>query len=59
MLIKKDDNQKQMKEFIKSKYYEFVESIQNINECKTMIKVTDEVLNNLEENIQVLPILYN
>ncbi len=42
-----------MKEFIKSKYYEFVESIQNINECKTMIFVTDEVLNNLEENIQV------
>jgi hypothetical protein len=42
-----------MKEFIKSKYYEFVESIQNINDAKILIKYTDEVLMQLEDNIQV------
>jgi hypothetical protein len=41
-----------MKEFIKAKYYEFVESIQNINDCKGLIKHTDDVLLHLEENIQ-------
>ena len=45
-------NKTQMKEFIKSKYYEFVESIDNIKECKTVIKLTDEVLQNLENSIQ-------
>lgn len=50
---KKDENQLLMKEFIKSKYYEFVESIENINNCKSLIKFTDEVLLNLEDNIQV------
>ena len=42
-----------MKKFIKSKYYEFVESIQNINDCTKLIKDTESVLNNLESNIQV------
>lgn len=42
-----------MKEFIKLKYYEFVESIQNINDCKSSIKSMDEVLFRLEESIQV------
>lgn len=50
--IKKKDNQNLMKEFMKSKYYEFVESIHNINETKIQVKGTDEVLNNLEESIQ-------
>ncbi len=48
-----DENQQQMRDFIKSKYYEFVESIQNINDCKTLVKVTEGVIQNLEENIQV------
>jgi len=43
-----------MKDFIKSNYYEFVESLQNINECKSLMRVTDEVLNHLERNIQVI-----
>lgn len=45
-------NKNQMKEFIKSKYYEFVESIDNIKECKTVLTLTDEVLENLENSIQ-------
>jgi hypothetical protein len=49
---KQHDNQKVMKDFIKSKYYDFVESLQNINDCKQMVKMTDEVLFNLEESIQ-------
>lgn len=48
------ENQSAMKEFIKSKYFEFVESIQNINDAKTLIKYTDEVLVQLEDNIQVI-----
>ena len=47
------DNQNQMRNFINSKYFHFVESIQNIGECKTMSDVTDEVLSQLENNIQV------
>lgn len=50
--IKKKENQNLMKEFMKSKYFEFVESIHNINETKIQVKGTDEVLNNLEESIQ-------
>jgi hypothetical protein len=49
---KKKDNQNLMKEFMKSKYYEFVESIHNINETKIQVKGSDEVLINLEESIQ-------
>lgn len=45
-------NKNQMKEFIKSKYYEFVESIDNIKECKTVLTLIDEVLENLENSIQ-------
>ena len=47
-----EQNQIKMKEFIKSKYFEFVESIDNIKECKTLIKSTDAVLNQLEKSIQ-------
>jgi hypothetical protein len=49
---KQQENKKIMKDFIKAKYYDFVESLQNINECKLMVKSTDNVLSHLEENIQ-------
>ena len=42
-----------MKDFIKSKYFEFVESIKNINDCTKLIKDTESVLLNLESNVQV------
>jgi len=42
-----------MREFIKSKYYEFVESIQNINECNIIVKMTEDAIGILDENIQV------
>ena len=42
-----------MKEFIKSKYYEFVESIKNIDECQSIVRKTEIKLQNLEEKIQV------
>ena len=47
-----EQNQNKMKEFIKSKYFEFVESIDNIKECKVLVKSTEEVLNELENSIQ-------
>jgi hypothetical protein len=50
---KSEDNLYNMKDFIKSKYYDFVESIQNINECKQKVKDTDDSLLRLEDNIQV------
>jgi hypothetical protein len=50
--VKKSDNQKVMKDFIKSKYYDFVESLTNINDCKMMVKMTDDVLHHLEDYIQ-------
>ena len=50
--IIEEQNQNKMKEFIKSKYFEFVESIDNIKECKVLVKSTDEVLNELENSIQ-------
>ncbi len=49
---KQTENQHTMKEFIKSKYYDFVESIQNINQCKEKVKETDDSLFRLEETIQ-------
>jgi hypothetical protein len=49
---KQIDNQLAMKDFIKSKYYDFVESIQNINQCKDKVKETDCSLSRLEEKIQ-------
>lgn len=42
-----------MRDFIKSKYYEFVESIQNINECNIIVKMTEDAIGILDENIQV------
>jgi hypothetical protein len=50
---KQTENQHIMKEFIKSKYYDFVESIQNINQCKVKVKDTDDSLVRLEETIQM------
>ena len=51
--IKEQENLHNMKDFIKSKYYDFVESIQNINECKQKVKETYDSLFRLEDNIQV------
>ncbi len=51
--VRQEENDKIMREFIKNKYYHFVQSISNINECKTLIGVTDEVLSQLENHIQV------
>jgi len=48
-----------MRDFIKSKYYEFVESIQNINECNIIVKMTEDAIGILDENIQVLFKLLN
>lgn len=42
-----------MREFIKNKYYEFVESIQNINNCKSLCKTTEDSLNQMQSNIEV------
>jgi hypothetical protein len=42
-----------MRNFIKAKYYEFVESIQNINECNIIVKMTEDAISILDENIQV------
>ena len=42
-----------MREFIKHKYYEFVESIQNINNCKSLVKSTEDSLQNMQTNIEV------
>jgi len=43
-----------MRDFIKSNYYEFVESIQKIHDCNTIIGLTEDAIGNLDENIQVL-----
>lgn len=50
--VKDEETSKQMKAFIQSKYYEFVESIDNIKECKNVVKSTDDVLNSLENSVQ-------
>ena len=39
-------------EFIKSKYYDFVESMDNIKECKTLVTKTNENIELLEKGIQ-------
>lgn len=51
--LRKEGNEKLMRDFISSKYFHFVKSMNNVNECKTLIGVTDEVLNSLESVIQV------
>ena len=35
--IKNVENNNKMKEFIKSKYFDFVESMDNIKECKSVV----------------------
>jgi hypothetical protein len=51
--IKEEENKKLMREFIINKYHHFVGSISNMNECKTLVGVTDEVISQLENQIQV------
>ncbi len=46
------DNNNKMKEFIKSKYYDFVESMDNIKECKNLVGKTNENIEALEKGIQ-------
>ncbi len=53
LVTKNQENQNAMRDFIKSKYYEFVESIQNINECNIIVKMTENAIGNLDENIHV------
>jgi hypothetical protein len=42
-----------MKEFIKSKYYDFVESMDNIKECKNLVSKTNENIESLEKSVQI------
>lgn len=49
---RKDENQLQMRAFIKSKYWEFIESVKNINECRQLTKAVEDSLNSLETNLQ-------
>ncbi len=46
------DNNNKMKEFIKSKYYDFVESMDNIKECKNLVGKTNENIESLEKSVQ-------
>ena len=46
------ENNNKMKEFIKSKYYDFVESMDNIKECKNLVGKTNENIENLEKSVQ-------
>lgn len=41
-----------MKKFIKSKYYDFVESMDNIKECKNLVGKTKENIKSLEKSVQ-------
>ena len=46
------ENNNKMKEFIKSKYFDFVESMDNIKECKSVVGKTNDVIEKLEKKIQ-------
>ena len=46
------ENNNKMKEFIKSKYYDFVESMDNIKECKNLVSKTNENIEILEKGVQ-------
>ena len=46
------ENNNKMKDFIKSKYYDFVESMDNIKECKNLVNKTNENIETLENRIQ-------
>ena len=50
--IKNVENNNKMKEFIKSKYFDFVESMDNIKECKSVVGKTNDVIEKLETKIQ-------
>ena len=50
--IKNVENNNKMKEFIKSKYFDFVESMDNIKECKSVVGKTNDVIEKLEKKIQ-------
>ena len=51
--IKFKENSDMMREFIRTKYFFFVKSIDNINDMKTVSSITEEVLLQLEDKIQV------
>ena len=46
------ENNNKMKEFIKSKYFDFVESMDNIKECKNVVTKTNDIIEKLEKKIQ-------
>ena len=46
------ENNNKMKEFIKSKYFDFVESMDNIKECKNLVGKTSDIIEKLETKIQ-------
>ena len=46
------ENNNKMKEFIKSKYFDFVESMDNIKECKNAVTKTTNIIEKLENKIQ-------
>ena len=50
--IKNVENNNKMKEFIKSKYFDFVESMDNIKECKSVVGKTNDIIEKLEKKIQ-------
>ena len=46
------ENNNKMKDFIKSKYYDFVESMDNIKECRNLVGKTNEDIEILEKSVQ-------
>ena len=50
--IKNVENNNKMKEFIKSKYFDFVDSMENIKECKSVVGKTNNIIEKLEKKIQ-------
>ena len=50
--IIEEQNQNKMKEFIKSKYFDFVDSMENIKECKSVVGKTNNIIEKLEKKIQ-------
>ena len=46
------ENNNKMKEFIKSKYFDFVESMDNIKECKNLVGKTNDIIEKLEKKVQ-------
>lgn len=52
LVSKKIENQTLMKQFINSKYKEFIRSIENIDTCQKLIAITEQNLNDLDGNVQ-------